>query len=490
MNEVSDETLDEYTGKASTGAAWTLVGYGGRQLIRLASNLALTRLLLPEHFGLMFIVSGVLIGLELFSDIGLGHAIIQSPRNDSGFLNTAWSLNVLRGVVLWVIASVLGPVCALAYDEPMLLVLLPVAGLVAFFEGFRSTRFFTHNRELDIKRIIVLEVVAQVAGVVVMITWALLSPTIWALMAGNIVVAFVGTVLSWVWLKGISNRFQFDRAAAAALISFGAWIFLSSALTFSADYMDRFLFRFFVSNAVLGVYSIGVTLAALPGQSMNHLMQSIVFPLYSRVLTAAEDRSSRYRAVRAPLLTLAGWATAGLLAGGPTIVELLYDARYLEAGWMLQAISAGMWFGIVLAGSNGAAVLALGRSNWTAGISFGRLIGIAVLVPFGWWVAEFPGLVLGFAASELLRYAVSLVGVGLLGLDGRRQDAAMTLVVAASAALGWGAVQGVRRLGWDHVVLDAVVIFVVVTVAWLPWHLRLARRLRRGEKLFAPEPIP
>lgn len=485
-NAESEETLEEFTGKAGVGAVWSVVGYGGRQVIRLVSNLILTRLLLPEHFGLMFIVSGVLIGLALFSDIGLGQAIIQNKRQDPGFLNTVWTINVIRSVVLGLIACVLGPIFARLYDEPMFLTLIPAAGLVAVIGGFTSTRFFTQSRELNVKRIISLEVVAQVVGVIVMIGWALVSPTVWALLAGNIAVELVSVALSHTWLPGIRNRFHFERVAARSLISFGIWIFFSSALTFSADYMDRFLFRAFVDNTLVGVYSIGVTLAAIPSYAMFQVVHSVVFPLYSRLLGSGDQPSRLYRGVRAPILIVAGWATAGLIAGGPTIVRLLYDPRYWEAGWMLQAISAGMWFGVVMSGTNGAAVLALGRTNWTALISLGRVVGIAVCVPIGWAVAGFPGLVFGFAASEFVRYLVSVAGVRRLGLHGVRQDVAMTLLVAVSAAAGWSTVYGLTQVGVSNVVVHAVAVFIVVTAIWAPWHLQLLRRYRRGEKLFSP----
>jgi len=74
----STEGLGELASKASAGAVWTVVGQGGDQVIRLASNLILTRLLLTEHFGLMALVNVFLVGLWLFSDIGIGPALIQN----------------------------------------------------------------------------------------------------------------------------------------------------------------------------------------------------------------------------------------------------------------------------------------------------------------------------------------------------------------------------------------------------------------------------
>src|SRR5687767_15876104 len=85
------------------GVAWIVIGYGVSQFIRLGSNLILTRLLVPEIFGLIALMHAFIIGMSMFSDIGLRPSIIQSKRsNDPVFLNTAWTMQFIRGVILWV----------------------------------------------------------------------------------------------------------------------------------------------------------------------------------------------------------------------------------------------------------------------------------------------------------------------------------------------------------------------------------------------------
>src|SRR5580658_4675768 len=82
-------------------AAWTAVGFGGAQVLRFAFNLILTRLLYPELFGLMALAFSVITGLNLFSDFGTAAIVVSHPRGaDREFLNTVWSLQILRGLVL------------------------------------------------------------------------------------------------------------------------------------------------------------------------------------------------------------------------------------------------------------------------------------------------------------------------------------------------------------------------------------------------------
>ena len=95
------------TARALRSALFTLGGFGSAQLIRLASNLILTRLLFPEAFGMMALTMVFLQGLQMFSDVGVAPAIQQSKRgDDADFLDTAWTIQVVRGLCLWLAACV------------------------------------------------------------------------------------------------------------------------------------------------------------------------------------------------------------------------------------------------------------------------------------------------------------------------------------------------------------------------------------------------
>lgn len=127
--------------RAARSLSLTVASFGTSQLIRLASNLILTRLLFPEAFGLMALVMVVLIGLGQFSDMGISPAIMQSRRGDDpDFLNTAWTIQIIRGVCLWLMTAALAWPMAQLYGEPALVGLLPVAGLSLLIDGFKTTR--------------------------------------------------------------------------------------------------------------------------------------------------------------------------------------------------------------------------------------------------------------------------------------------------------------------------------------------------------------
>jgi O-antigen/teichoic acid export membrane protein len=451
----------------SRGAAWMMVGYGGSQALRFGSNLILTRLLLREDFGVMAIVNALLIGLQLFSDVGIGPSIIQSSRGDDPkFLNTAWTMQILRGFMLWLCACALAIPVASFYEYPQLAWIIPVAGGTALIAGFNSTRLFTAYRHLDLGRISMLELGAQAAGILVMIVWAYRDPSIWSLVAGGLVSSLAKLALSHTLLQGCANRLHWEKAALGSLLRFGRWIFFSTLLTFMVGQSDRLIFGKMVPFAMLGVYSMGALLAAMPAVALGRLASGVLFPLYSRVLNAGQDLRAMFGRVRRPILVLAGWMFALLAGGGVAMVDVLYPDDFAQAGVFLQILALGSWFA-VLESTNGAALLARGEAHWTAAGNAAKLVGMVVLIPLGHYLGGFPGAVVGLSLSEIPRYAVSAWAAARAGLKGWALDLGSTAWLLATAALGWFVADfAQRRSGSLAVALG--VLFIAVTLAWVP----------------------
>ena len=178
----------------------TLGGVGGQQFLRLASNLILTRLMFPEAFGLMALIQTFMVGLQMFSDIGIGPSIIQNRRGeDPDFLNTAWTIQIIRGTILWLLSCALAWPLARFYDEPQIFWLMPVVGLSALITGFRSTKNAVANRNMQLGLQTAIALASQAAGLVVMIVLAWMTSSVWSLVIGGLVSGSVfGVLFGWL----------------------------------------------------------------------------------------------------------------------------------------------------------------------------------------------------------------------------------------------------------------------------------------------------
>jgi O-antigen/teichoic acid export membrane protein len=216
---------------------------------------------------------------------------------------------------------------------------------------------------------------------------------------------------------------------------------------------------------------------------VSTLSLKVLFPLYSATHHSDRDLGETYASARRPLLTVAGWVVAGICAGGPTVIRILYDPRFEEAGWMLQILVLGAWFRALAAGHT-AVALAVGRSDWMAASSLVKAVGVALLVYFGYSFLGFPGAVLGVVGATAASYVLAVIAAKLLGFDGWIMDLRFSVRVAIAAAAGWLAVEWVTNAGFDNALLHAVVVFVAVTAVWARPLVVLLRRVKRGKPIF------
>ncbi|MFM7426953.1 MAG: oligosaccharide flippase family protein, partial [Elainella sp.] len=401
MSQANSSPLEH---RAIRGSVWTLAGYGLSQVFRLGGNLVLTRLLTPEAFGLMALVQTFLIGLQMFSDFGILPNIIQSERGeDPKFLNTAWTIQAIRGGVLWLGACLLAWPVAQFYREPMLMQLLPIAGLTVLLTGFNSTKLATANRRLAMRQLTLLELITNLVALLVMIGLALLYRSVWALVIGSLIGSLLKLLASHR-LSGESNRFAWDDQAAAEIRKFGRWIFLSTIVGFFALQSDRLVLGRLLDVGFLGVYTIALTLSGVVEQVVDQVNSKVLFPTYAELIR--ERPTALYhslRRARSILLGLScGCAILFVLAGQP-LIDLLYDQRYAQAGWMLRVLSIG-FLGRVLCITYGDVLMARGLTFQVMALTIIHTLFQFGAMLIGYAFGGYIGVIVGLAVTDWLSY--------------------------------------------------------------------------------------
>jgi O-antigen/teichoic acid export membrane protein len=423
-----------------------MVGYYGIALaLRLVSSLVLTRLFTPEYFGLMTLLTTVLVGLNLFSHIGLGDSVIQNPRGDEPlFLNTAWTLQVLRGAGLWVLTIVLAWPVAYFYHEPRMTLLLPVLGFGCVIAGFSSTSLLSMARHLGIGKTSMLELMGQLVYFVVTLVWALISPSLWALVGGRLASEAARTAVSYFVMPELRPRFVLDKECVLSLLHFGKWILIGTALTFLAMQSDRLILGKLISIEELGVYGVAFALSDLPRQIIAMFCSRVGYPFIARF---SQQPRHEYRGIflkyRLPVLAVGGLGLVLVVATGDQVVLHLYDHRYHEAAWMVCVLALGLWH-TMLYNTLSPAILALSKAHYNAAANLVYCLSLFTLIPLGFHYYGILGAVVAVAAGDLPVYFVVLYAAYRERIGALLQDALMTaaFVIALAAALGLRAVLG------------------------------------------------
>ncbi|MEL6493888.1 MAG: oligosaccharide flippase family protein [Cyanobacteria bacterium J06623_7] len=421
---------------AVRGTVWTVAGYGTSQILRFGSNLILTRLLVPELFGLMALVQVFLQGLTLFSDIGIRPSIIRSDRGDEPvFLNTAWTIQVIRGGILWLCCVLVALPVANYYQDPRLTWLVPLVGLSTIIAGFNSTSLATLNRHLKVGLLARFELAVQAIALSVLVTWAWLSPTIWALVVGNLVSISLTALGSHYLNPGAANRFAWNREVVKEITSFGKWIFISTAMTFLASQADRLILGKLFSLEMLGVYVVAFTFADIPRQISLTVGSKVIYPAIAKLSHLSRPTlKTKILKKRAAMLLFLGAVIAILCCFGDLIILTLYDSRYEQAAWMIPLLALGLW-PLLLCTTIDRFLMAIGKPNYLACGNLLKFIYMVILIPWGFQMGGTVGALIVIAFNDLPYYGLVHYGLWREQLTFLLQDFWATILLLLAIAL-------------------------------------------------------
>ena len=415
--------------------------------MRFGTNLILTRLLVPEFFGVIAIASTIIVGLAMFSDLGIKQNIVQSPRgSDPVYLNTAWSIQIGRGAIIWLIA-----LCASlgiwtinfiwpfpsgsVYAFPTLPYVIAILSFSSVIQGFESTKLYEASRQLHLGQITSIEVVAQLAGLICIVFWVAFDRSIWALVAGSLCSALARVALSHSWVRGISNRFQIDRTFFWEIIKFGRWIFFASIIGFFVNNGDRLILSALVSAKELGVYVIAYLIYAALEQVLSKIIGDVAFPVFSEM---ARDRpqgiKEGYYKIYGVIAAFSFFCAGFFALAAKPIVHLLYDRRYDAAGWMLAILSLSLITVPFRVATY--CLMALGKPQILSHAATLRLISLCILTPIFFHFFNIAGAIWGITLSNFCWLPLQIGYNIKYGLFDFKREVLQAAMLVAGALVG------------------------------------------------------
>jgi O-antigen/teichoic acid export membrane protein len=428
-------------------ARWTLLGFGAAQVLRLSSNLILTRLLSPDAFGVMSIGMAVVVALAMLSDLGLEAALVQRQGElTAKFTNTIWSLQIVRGAgigaCLFTVALAIQGAQWMhwippgsTFIAPQLPGVLAILALAPVISGFDSTRLVLANRNLAVARLIQIQFVDALFATVVTVAIAWWMRSVYAMPLGWLAGASLRLALSHSALPGEPNKWCWDPDSRSEIHRTGKWIFLSTAMTFFINGGDRLMLGYFLNSQQMGLYAIAFMLAST-AQTLLHKVNSVGLPMFSEVTRSRPNElRAIFKRIRLPV-DLVSLVIAGVLAGmAPLIIKTMYDSRYAGAAPMLTALSliivatrydllTGCW-------------IALGKPQRLTVLSLVRMLTLLIFLPLGYYAGGPTGAAWGIGASAMTNHVVGWIYMKDSGLWDWQEELKPLPAAVLGYAIGW-----------------------------------------------------
>jgi O-antigen/teichoic acid export membrane protein len=379
---------------------WTFLGFSVSNVLRLLSSLILTRIFLPDQFGMMAILISIMVGAELLSDVGIQTSIIRNNNDkDRVFLKTAWTLSVIRGFILCISLVLFSNYFSQLFNATQLANYLYVMSTIFVLKGLRSTSLAMHIKNQKIKTLTKLELSTQVFALITTLSLAAYYQSLWAFITSMILTEIIFTLSTYLYLKNGVTGFVFSKNHIMTITKFGKWLFIASILTFITGQGDRFLLGLYLSKEELGVYHVAATLAALPVMLHGALLSKVFFPsICSKLDQPINEFNVTFNKLRKKVVMLTFPIAALLSVFGQVIISFLYNENYQNAGWMLQVLSIGAMFRIT--GDSISPILNAKGDSFRRMIYIGfwaLLILLSIVV--GNYYFQLKGILLGMAIS-------------------------------------------------------------------------------------------
>lgn len=276
--------------KTARGALSSVVGQGLNFVLRIGSMVVIARLVTPEQFGLVGMVTAVTGLLNLLRDGGLPQATVQRATLPAELTSTLFWLNFAIGVLLAGLTALAAPFLAAFYDDPRLFWITVVLGSAFVFNGASAQHRALLQRSMRFGIVVAIDTVALIVSIAVGIGMAVAELGYWALVGMAVALPATAMVGLWTASGWVPGRPK-SGTDARAMLRYGGLITLNSVVVYVAYNVDKVLLGRFWGAEVLGLYGRAYQLISLPTENLQSAMGWVMFPALARV----QDDPTRLR---------------------------------------------------------------------------------------------------------------------------------------------------------------------------------------------------
>ena len=325
LNIKIDRSLSK---KVREGALWMTAASICAKGLNIISAIILARLLAPEDFGLMAIAMAIITFSQGTTSTGFEAALIQKQDRPEDFLNTAWTFELARHLILFLIIFLAAPLFASFFNEPRAVAILRVIALSLVFQGLRNIGVVYFKKNLDFKKQFVMEIVPLIAYVCVVIPLAFSLGNVWALVSASLMTSLATCFISYV-MHHYRPRLDFSIKRVGNLFNFGKWILGTSILVMIKQQgMTMFVGKFF-GIPILGFYNRAGVFSSMIFQQVSEVVWKVGYPAYSQL----QNNPERFK--QAYLKTLQLLTFIGIpMAGGLFVLSRDFVHLFLTDKWL------------------------------------------------------------------------------------------------------------------------------------------------------------
>lgn len=352
-----------------------------QSLMQLIQMAVLARLLSPEDFGLMALVSVTIVFCSLISDMGLSGAFIQKQDVTPQQRSSLFWLNIAMGAALTILMIAFSPLAARYFDDNRLMPLFSLTATILIINAAGQQLRIAAEKTLHFRPVVLVDTCSALLSFVATVLAALAGWGVYSLAFGSVLGAISGTLLAWLFIANSWRpRFEFNADDVRPFIGFGGSLIANNIINQFNASLDLLIGGRMVSASQLGLYSVPRNLVLQLQFVVNPIITRVAFPLISQVQTDLP----RVKAIYLQTVNVTASTNAPLYLGtfffAQEIVDLLLGDNWCGSVDILRILS--IWGYLRSIGNPvGSLLLGMGRANlalkWNVAMLF-------VILPVLW----------------------------------------------------------------------------------------------------------
>lgn len=371
-------------------------------IISFLSNVILARLLTPDDFGIIGMLFFFISIANTFIDSGLGSALIQKKNPTVVDYSTVFHSNFILSLFFYFLLFFTAPLIADYYKVEILTAVLRVEGLVLILNSFCLVQNVVLRKNLDLKKLSIVNIVGNIAGLIVGVTLAYMGYGVWSLVVRMIVVSFVVAVLLWK-VSPFKPLFRINKSSFTGLFSFGGFMLLSSVVTSVSNNLQTVIIGKLFSTNQLGYFTQAKQLRDVPSTTVSSVLGQVIYPVFANIKeNKAEVRNRLETSVS--LMSYLITAIMGLLIFlAKPLILLLYSDVWIQSVGYFQILCVGGVF-LALQDINYYVIAAYGKSKILFLCNLCQvIIGVVLMIVGSLWFGM-DGLLVAMVITSFVFY--------------------------------------------------------------------------------------
>lgn len=347
--------------KVLSNVAWRFAERVGAQGVKLVLEIILARLLLPDDYGLVAIVTVLITILNVFVDSGLGNALIQKKDADDVDFSTVFWFNIVSCIIIYILLFIAAPLFSNLYHRDELTMLIRILGLQVIISGVKNIQQAYISKTMQFKRFFFATLSGTIGAAAIGIVMAYNGFGVWSLVVQQVFNVLVSTIILWITVKWRPKK-TFSRQRLKQLFSYGWKLLVSALIDTIYNEIRQLIIAGKYTSSDLAYYNRGRQFPNLFISNVNAAIDSVLLPTLSK----EQDNIARVKAMTRKSIQVSvyilGPCMMGLAFIGEPFIRLVLTEKWLPClPYMRIFCVTFMFYPIHTANLN--AIKALGRSD-------------------------------------------------------------------------------------------------------------------------------